>query len=131
MSSTRQKLVQTFAICMSLLVIYSFIASPPAQFFPTSDFCSTTNITIIPWNSYWMWPDYGIGEQNTGFLEHNCSYTNYFLSLNKSKIDTADVILVHGHELGRIKEDLIDLKNRRQKNNGWPLILYWNKESPM
>ena len=112
-------------------ILNSFIASPPAQFFPTSDFCSTINITIIPWNSYWMWPDYGIGEQNTGFLEHNCSCTNCFLSLDKSMVDTADVILVHGHELGRIKEDLIDLKNRRQKNNGWPLILYWNKESPM
>ena len=109
---------------------------PPAQqqFFKTSsDLCSTTttNITIIPWNSYWIWPDYGIGVENTGFLEHNCSCTNCFLLLDKSKVDKADVILVHGHELGGItKEDLINLKKKRLRKNGWPLILYWNKESP-
>ena len=159
MSSARRKWVQILAICTPILVLYSFTARfvvqdenhlrlpPPkliskniitdnnaslsTQFLPTSELCSTTNITIIPWNSYWIWPDYGIGIQNTGFLEHNCSCTNCFLSLDKSKIDKADVILIHGHELGGIKkEELINLKKRRISKNGWPLILYWNKESP-
>ena len=89
------------------------------------------NITILPWNSYWIWPDFGMGHRNLGFLEHNCSFTNCYLFLNKSEVDKADVILLHGHEMGGIAASSLEvLKKTRTDNNGWPLFLYFNKESP-
>ena len=88
-------------------------------------------ISILAWNNYWRWPDFGIGEGNQGFKEHNCSYTNCFLSLDRKKIDTVDAILMHGHGMTSTDALRRSIKTRREdtNGNGWPLIVYFNKES--
>ena len=43
---------------------------------------SFKRLTILAWNNYWRWPDFGIGEGNQGFISHNCSYTNCFLRVD-------------------------------------------------
>ena len=89
------------------------------------------NITIIPWNSYWIWPDFGLDIENFGFIQHNCSCKNCYVSLEKSDVDKADIILLHGHEMSSVSVSSYEnLKMKRQNNHGWPMILYFNKESP-
>ena len=43
---------------------------------------SDKKLNILAWNSYWRWPDFGMGEGNQGFKAHNCSYTNCFMRVD-------------------------------------------------
>ncbi len=90
------------------------------------------NITILAWNSYWVWPDYGLGEGNLGFITHNCAIHQCYLTTNKGHLKKADLILMHG--TGSRKSDILQLKKtlkkRRQSSNGWPLVAFFDKESP-
>ena len=89
-------------------------------------------IYILVWNNYWKWPDYGLGEENEGFKAHNCSFTNCFLSLDKKKVKKVDAILIHGHGMASTHSLRRTIKSTRHKaRNGWPLVVYFNKESAM
>ena len=107
-------------------------SGPPRR----SDFHKLRNnnekIYILAWNNYWKWPDYGLGEENEGFKAHNCSYTNCYLSLDKKKVNKMDAILIHGHGMTSTDTLRRTIKSTRHKaGKGWPLVVYFNKESAM
>ncbi len=89
-------------------------------------------ITILFWNSFWIWPDYGMGLGNAGFLEHNCSCSNCHTTTDRKQAAVADAIIFHGQTLPEANmEYLRKLKEQRQlRGTGRPLFIYYQKESP-
>ena len=61
-----------------------------------------TNITILFWNSYFIWKYYGMGYRNKGFIKAGCKYTNCYTTTNRKKIvdnnTRIDAVLVHSFE---------------------------------
>ena len=93
--------------------------------------CQDQNITIVPWNDYWKWPDFGIGQGNEGFVKHKCPCTNCYLTLDKSHVEKADLLLIHGNDLGTIKhENLKELRKAHTVRNGYPMSVFFIKEPP-
>ena len=60
------------------------------------------NITILFWNSYFIWKYYGMGYRNKGFIKAGCKYTNCYTTTNRKKIvdnnTRIDAVLVHSFE---------------------------------
>ena len=107
------------------------VANGPTKTTSTSNTCQDQNITIVPWNDYWKWPDFGIGQGNEGFVKHQCSCTNCYLTLNKSHVEKADLLLIHGNDLGTIKhESLKELRKKHTDRTGFPMTIFFIKEPP-
>ena len=58
------------------------------------------NITILFWNSFWVYPLFGMGEGNSGFIKSKCKYTNCFTTHHRSELyfpdSKIDAVVVHG-----------------------------------
>ena len=78
---------------------------------------------VLAWNEYWRWPDYGMVD---GFK--HCIQSNCYLTLDKNRFNDVDAILMHGPALSGTSGLR---KAVRRDSRGWPLFLYFNKESPM
>ena len=57
-------------------------------------------ITILFWNSFWVYPLFAMGEGNTGFIKNKCKYTNCFTTHQRSELfrsdKKVDAVVVHG-----------------------------------
>ena len=66
------------------------------------------NITILFWNSFWVYPLFGMGEGNSGFIKSKCKYTNCFTTHHRSELylpnKRIDAVVVHGRSQELIKE---------------------------
>ena len=89
-------------------------------------------IVIVFWDSYWNWPDFGMGLGNVGFEKYNCSCTNCFTTTNKKLSQSADAIIFHGQNVPQDDVSaLMKLKQERlERGTGYPLFIYFQKESP-
>ena len=58
------------------------------------------NITILFWNSFWVYPLFAMGEGNSGFIKNKCKYTNCFTTHRRSELyqenKKVDAVVVHG-----------------------------------
>ena len=77
------------------------------------------NITILFYNSFWVYPLFGMGEENRGFIKSKCKYTNCFTTHHRSELyfsdKKIDAVVVHGRSPELIKE-LKFGRDRRIKN---------------
>ena len=87
----------------------------------------TKNISILAWNSYWHWPDFGFGKGNEGFKRHKCPLINCYLSLDRQKLHKSDAILIHGH--GMQEREANELRKAVKSVQNSTQIVYFNKES--
>ena len=71
-----------------------------------------------------------IGEGNKGFIDHNCAYTNCYLTLDKSKMYEVDAVLLHGHDVESTKTLRAIHKKRISMDKKAPIYVYYNKEPP-
>ena len=66
------------------------------------------NITILFWNSFWVYPLFGMGEENSGFIKSKCKYTNCFTTHHRSELylpdKRIDAVVVHGRSQELMKE---------------------------
>ena len=73
------------------------------------------NITILFWNSFWVYPLFGMGEGNSGFIKRKCKYTNCFTTHHRSDLylpdKRIDAVVVHGWS----RELMIELKFGRKR----------------
>jgi hypothetical protein len=92
--------------------------------------CAPRNITIVAWNGYWHWSDFGIGIGNRGFVQHKCGCTNCYLSTDKQLAKSADGILFHGHQMQDIPLQKLTYLRGIRNHDGLPAFIYFNRESP-
>ena len=92
---------------------------------------ATRKFTILPWTSFWRWDDFGMGEGNRGFQDHQCDFTNCYLTLDKSKLYSADVILLHGPAIDSTKNLRVIHQKRLAMGLHGPLYVFFDKEPPM
>ncbi len=94
--------------------------------------CSNKTITILFWNTFWIWPDFGMGLGTSGFMEHNCTCFNCFTTTDRKLASVADAIIFHGQTLSEANiDDLQSIKNQRlDRGTGCPLFIYYHEESP-
>ena len=60
-------------------------------------------------------------------MKHQCSCTNCYLTLNKSHVEKADLLLIHGNDLGTIKhESLKELRKKHTDRNGFPMTIFFH-----
>ena len=68
----------------------------------------TDNITILFWNSFWVYPLFGMGEGNSGFIKSKCKFTNCFTTHHRSELylpdKRIDAVVVHGRSQELMKE---------------------------
>ena len=70
-----------------------FVQRTPLDGTPSSCL-SNKSVMILFWDSYWIWPTYGLGPENVGFLEHKCQCANCYVSTDKSKSTIADAVVI-------------------------------------
>lgn len=86
------------------------------------------NFTILAWNSYWNWYDFGFGGfGNQGFKDLKCKFNNCYLIKGKYKIKEADALLIHGHQF---EKSMVPRLQKMLKKSGQKILIYFNRESP-
>ncbi len=87
--------------------------------------------TILFWNSYWHWTDFGMGFGNAGFVKAKCQFSNCYTTTAKSLLDwksnknpEVNAILFHGVKLNPM--GMTKLKDWRLSliRNGFPGPLF-------
>ena len=65
-------------------------------------------LNILFWNAFWIWPFFGMGVGNEGFVSNKCKYQNCYTTNQREKLGDnhtrIDAVVVHG-----IDDDLAKL----------------------
>lgn len=91
--------------------------------------------TILFATGYFIWPYFGMGKGNEGFVESGCPYTNCYTTVDMKLADEADAVVFHGLDMDinmhRYYSILHNLKTKRIKQRHWKqLFVLFAKESP-
>ena len=90
---------------------------------------TTKNFRILAWNPFYKWKDYGLAD-NGGF--HACEVSNCVMTPDSKQLDHVDAIFMHGPAIThKVSENFTKLRQISRDAKGWPLLVYFNKESPV
>lgn len=59
-----------------------------------------TNITVLFWNGFWLWPMMGMGAGNEGFVSAGCKMRNCYITTNRAYHQSAHAVILHGIDQG-------------------------------